>query len=131
MTPSELDAIQARADAATEGPWETREDGDYYQGGTYIGFKPMHYAPHAGGRYNELVPGRSANGYGTYFKQDVCRVEGTGEDLAFLLASRTDVPALVAEVRRLRALVQTAAGEMRKGYGDDETADWLEKEMGP
>jgi hypothetical protein len=92
---ADLLAIEQRANAATPGPWETREDGDYYQGGTYIGVEPYHYPGPKPGR-PEKFPDHC------YFKTDVCRVESGEADREFILHARTDVPALIAEVRRLQ-----------------------------
>lgn len=75
LTPEDLDAIEARANAATRGPW-TGE------------FMPEHGdAPIVYAEFNyELI-------YKTH-------------DRDFINAARTDVPALVAEVRRLRAEIE-------------------------
>ena len=80
--PLDLDAIQARADAATEGPWYVESSGDH------------HIVPDVarwrGGMANALTFG------------------GDFETAAFVAAARTDVPALVAEVRRLSAELAAA-----------------------
>jgi hypothetical protein len=112
MTNEELTAIEARANAATPGPWE---------GKTNSGMVSTHDA------------------YGTVFETGCgcCTDNGlSAEDAAFISAARVDVPALVAEVRRLRALVESAyregfydgeddapIGELPAGYGD--TAWWM------
>lgn len=109
MTPTDrkrLEEIKARVAKATEGPWESREDGDYYQGGTYIGAKPYRYTS-AVERKQGLptqVPCK-ADDRDAYFEKDVCRVESDA-DFEFLLNVRTDVPWLVAEVERLSARVE-------------------------
>ena len=74
-TPLDLDAIQARADAATPGPWFAHED----------------------------WPGRVFAE--SEFNAHVARVTGSNPEPneRFIAAARTDVPALLAEVRRLRA----------------------------
>ena len=82
-TDLDLDAIQARADAATPGPWCT-DSWEIYQGTEYV----------AGAEWI----GETCRG----------RVDGLAQDRAdaeFVAAARTDVPALLAEVRRLRASV--------------------------
>ena len=85
MTEEELTAIEARATAATVGPW--RHDTD----GGAIG------AVEAGGmalaQVQQRVPRDKA-------RRDL--------DAAFIAAARVDVPALVAEVRRLRRAVELA-----------------------
>lgn len=73
--------IEARANAATEGPWCT-DAWEIYQG-------------------TEYQPGLSM------WIGETCRGTSTPEqdqaDAAFVAAARTDVPALLAEVRRLQA----------------------------
>lgn len=84
MTPAELTAIQARADAATDGPWErtgTSSVRHHHSGimvATAVDFEEQQRAA----------------------------------DADFIAAARTDVTDLVAEVRRLQAAlaqVETAA----------------------
>ena len=76
-TALDLDAIEARANAATSGPWEVEA------------------AAVVCDRYEDERPG-------------VCGPHDVdwpllAEDAEFIAHARTDVPALVAEVRRLRA----------------------------
>jgi hypothetical protein len=90
VTEQELAEIEARANAATAGPW-------VYDGG--------------GGRHNQRVLAtRAPDGVvmdnEPYYPQMVAPA-----DQEFCAAARTDVPALVAEVRRLRALVKEAYEE--------------------
>lgn len=95
MTEQELDEIEKRANAAMRGPWEIREDKDYYEAGTYVGISPYHYV---NGR---VVDGRNPNNPDDcYFGHDVFRLEGTQEDLDFLLRVRSDVPRLCAALRQ-------------------------------
>lgn len=77
MTDSELKQIEARANAATDGPWEVRPHFDEY------------------GR--ELRMTRWVTGV------EVENLEI--EDAEFVAHARTDVPALCEEVRRLRKLL--------------------------
>jgi hypothetical protein len=81
MTEQQLAEIEARATAATAGPWCT-DAWEIYQG-------------------TEYVPGISE------WIGETCRGATTPEqdraDAAFVAAARADVPALVAAVRRLRA----------------------------
>lgn len=78
--PLDLDAIEARTDAASSGPWSTHLD----------------------------WPGRvfSRN----QFSGHIARCTGTraDENAAFIAHARTDVPALVSEIRRLTAELQQA-----------------------
>ena len=108
MTEQELTAIEERATAATMGPWD----------------------------------GAKNSGVVSKHTRDPVFETGCGcctdkalsaEDAAFIAAARVDVPALIAEVRRLRALVESAyregfwdgegAVERHVGYGD--TAWWM------
>lgn len=73
----DLDAIEARANAATPGPWNPTDDGY--------------------GDRGIVAPNRDVLGAA----QNACCWR-RDEDLAFVVAAREDVPALVAEVRRLR-----------------------------
>jgi hypothetical protein len=76
LTDDELKAIEARANAATPGPWKAEGDDECI---LYV---------------------RAANGH-TVVTTD-SGVYTTDEDAIFIAAARTDVPKLVAEVRRLR-----------------------------
>ena len=80
-----LDEIQARADAATEGPWRagTEEGVDY---GSVMG------APRSIGGGYVTVP---------ILVDDLSMYEGTAE---FIAASRTDVPQLVAALEKVLRL---------------------------
>ncbi|MFR9794274.1 hypothetical protein ACL07V_37570 [Streptomyces sp. MB22_4] len=83
MTQLDLDAIEARANAATPGPWTT--DGwEIYQGD--------------GNSAPDLMK----------WVGETCRADdydGSQNDAAFIAHARTDVPAMAAEIRRLRARV--------------------------
>ncbi|MFE1192890.1 hypothetical protein ACFW6E_08825 [Streptomyces olivaceoviridis] len=79
----DLDAIQTRANAATPGPWCT-DSWEIYQG--------TEYEPGLSMWIGETCRGTSS-------------LEQDRADAAFVAAARTDVPALVAEVHRLRARV--------------------------
>lgn len=84
MTDRELDAIAARCEAATPGPWEP-----------------------VVGRFDVIAPRETNAGLDRYH---VCDTSGRDYDqmrvnAAFIAHSRQDIPALLAEVRRLRALL--------------------------
>ena len=105
MTAAELDAIEQRAHAATEGPWEAGTgDGDP---------RPHVWTSRSTGcvaHITYVVP----NDYG-----DV-----RPDDAEFIAHARDDVPALLAEVRRLRAMeqrVSKVARELR--YKNADTYD--------
>jgi hypothetical protein len=78
MTEDELKAIEARANAATPGPWDTTSEDCIVAAGDNLCSAGMD------GDY----PGPKRT-----------------DDAAFIAAARTDVPVLVAEVRRLQKLV--------------------------
>lgn len=90
LTVEQLAAIEARATAATPGPWCT-DSWEIYQGTEYI----------AGAEWI----GETCRGT-TSLEQDRA-------DAAFVAAARTDVPALLAEVARLKSL----AGEQPAAEG--------------
>ncbi len=88
MTLEELMAIEARATAATKGPWVIAEDDDGYA--TKMG-------------------NTRGIGSGTNY-DDICRTDSGAyppciADAEFIVHAREDVPALLAEVRRLQALI--------------------------
>lgn len=86
MNDAELDAIESCANAATPGPWEARPDGMCVRGPE----------PPSGERGEKIaVTGP--------WGRDPERVV---LDCEFIARARQDVPALVAEVRRLRALAE-------------------------
>jgi hypothetical protein len=81
MTAPDLDAIEERANAATPGPWHV-DDEDYAE------------AIYAADDVTTVIAGGRWGGEARVFE--------TTEDARFIAHARTDVPALVAEVRRLR-----------------------------
>lgn len=76
-----LDEIEARADAATEGPWEWHP----YMGSGATLAKPNHL-------FHEVNILKTTDDW-----------PPVADDAEFIAAARTDVPQLVAEVRRLLA----------------------------
>ena len=88
MTEEELTAIEARATAATREPWIV---GDMYVPSACLS---------------------AVSVYGMGMEVAECQSDADG---AFIAAARADVPALVAEVRRLRALVERAFQEGQDG----------------
>jgi hypothetical protein len=101
MTEDELQAIEARANAATPGPWEVEQ-----KDCTVL------RAP------NGPPADQSLMGDEQYYPWTPDRIE----DWQFIASARTDVPALVAEVRRLRALC-------RRG-GELLNAEWYDAPAG-
>ncbi len=86
MTDKELKAIEARANAATVGPWNTGEEES--NPGRCRGIWP-------GDEEHLEIVTTDSGVYGPKMP-----------DAIFIAAARSDVPALVAEVRRLRAEVE-------------------------
>ncbi|MEV5093274.1 hypothetical protein AB0N18_36190, partial [Streptomyces griseoincarnatus] len=115
-----LAEIAARAEAATAGPW------GFYDGDNYA----------------DVAADLKMTGRGSYScRQQVARLEDESywedpaheddeepaseqmaADAAFIAHARTDVPALLAEVERLRAALSSAADAIAEQ--DDEIADW-------
>lgn len=116
----DLDAIEARANAATPGPWlVVGPCGDC-------------------GRFHaaEARFEREVGEFGAYYASwhpaiDGCTPDGGREhDADFIAAARTDIPALVAEVRRLRealneVLFYVTAGGPARMFGAHEMYDCL------
>lgn len=84
MTDLDLDAIEARANAATEGPWI---------------IVPEKCGPDGQGVFTAEEFGHVCE-VGDPYPRGANRPQ---ESMEFIAAAREDVPALVAEVRRLRA----------------------------
>jgi hypothetical protein len=84
LTPEALDTIEARTNAATEGPWDSAH----------------HYRPSEGQTYEDA----DWSTVGAEGKRIVATKEGWGtpHDVEFIAHAREDIPALVAELRRLR-----------------------------
>ena len=87
----DLDAIEARANAATPGPWT------YHEGCGYVEVPPCGAI--------EFKPGweRSVHFLARVHNNHVEGEDGLGFDGPFIAAARTDVPALIARVRELEA----------------------------
>lgn len=93
LTPEQLAAIEARCERATPGPWrwDDRDDQLFDAKGELLAFGQPTYE----GNHGIVVP---------------------PDDATFIAAARTDVPALLAEVRRLQSDLaladQTAAAQL-------------------
>ncbi|MCA0329548.1 MAG: hypothetical protein LCI03_06530 [Actinobacteria bacterium] len=84
MTEDELDAVLQRAEAAGPGPWWSSWEGrDHESGDSFVG-----------------TGTQDSRGPDLYISAD--GVPAPVEVLDFIAAARQDVPALVAEIRRLR-----------------------------
>lgn len=108
----------------TEGKWLSREDYDYYQGGTYIGVGPQKWVPEDDGREgNKQV---SCNhGEHSHFRRDICRIQsGDGDEagikslanlrhelLALVKATATECELRGEEHPTLTALREKVEGE--------------------
>lgn len=90
MTNEELDALQGLCDGATAGEWHTVEVGD-------------NKTPWVVDSHERCVAGGTPGGIGP-----------RANDAAFIAASRTAVPALIAEVRRLTARCEAAEADIRR-----------------
>lgn len=99
----DLAAIQARCAAATPGPWVTHSDADEL-------VDPPVPAPAA---YPVAQCDQQDFGVrvfsppGTYVKRD----HRTSDNALFIAHARSDIPALLAEVQRIRELVEAAYKE--------------------
>lgn len=96
MSDLDLDAIEARANAATEGPWHV----------------VTAWTDYVAYQVTDDGEAASMNCYGGSGAMNT----GLGvieDDAEFIAHARTDVPALVAEVRRLRNVIEEARDVVR------------------
>lgn len=110
LAEEQLADIEARATAATPGPWCT-DSWEIYQGAEYVaGAEWIGETCRAG----EMDDGRA--------------------DAEFVAAARTDVPALLAEIRRLKGqrkylITQLAKRDAETGRGDEAVREFLAEEQ--
>lgn len=105
MTDDELQAIKARADAATPGPWGTFDTDDEVHM-CAIGVSTNGHEP-----WFELNASEDENGHQHVVAMTLlqspryaCHASGKwAEDAEFIARARSDIPALLAEVERLKA----------------------------
>lgn len=105
MTQEQLDAIQARVDGATDGPWSPWLDQDgqpHMQGRLMVGVT-------AG-----VIPDGDTWVEGPDVNNPVAETY-TPEDRTFIAHAREDVPALLAEVERLRARLTVDDAMVKRG----------------
>ncbi len=127
----DIEAIEARANAATPGPWHPGAD-EFAAADEMIrqlgvclsrGGNTLHLAL-ARRTHEEAARAAAAAGddvdAGTVFAALVGNGPNSGANAAFIAAARTDVPALVAEVRRLREELDALPEMLRAGVGGTE-----------
>ena len=102
MTEQELERLQALAEAATPGPWEWRGDNMHAVALTRW---TRELAERELGSWQKGEPGPRL------IETDAGVYGPCPSDRAFIAAARAAVPALVAEVRRLRGVVRDAYAE--------------------
>lgn len=111
--PLNLDAIEARANAATDGPWDVLAHAHLASGcrclscdEPAVGWTVDH--PTAMD-CEDIVAGRSGDGETNAFGRPLSHCDSgpllSYADADFAAHARSDVPALIAEIRRLRATV--------------------------
>lgn len=122
MTDAELDAIEARAKAATKGPWKVDEMEMYIHGGD--GFMVASNCPTADG-WQVRGHGAEVSGHRQRGSQDA--------NAAFIAASRSDVEVLVRELRAARKKLKAAealAAEWRaRADADDDRRSYVSDEL--
>ena len=109
MPELDLDAIEARYKAATPGPWEVSPDirPDVVSVGLYCNEQPdgnTHLVNRVHG-FKTICGENHIAEFGKNYGQkmpDGTTVQSALDDAYFIAHARTDIPALVAEVRRLR-----------------------------
>ena len=115
MTDDELKAIEDRCEKATPGPWSTLHH---------------HYAENGLGSVQIVSaddPEEAEEHQVTDGKDELAFIPGpAAANAAFITAARTDVPALLAEVRRLRAGILAAIARVNEnGEGGDSAGEML------
>jgi len=99
----DLDAIRARAAAATPAPWSLDYEGPDYEAGTSA------YPESLNGPENTAAKHASAHWRDNWGHSISEISELTDADAEFIAAAREDVPALLAEVDRLRGALAEVA----------------------
>ena len=105
MTERELGEILARVDAATAGPWEWHGDSMHAVAVREFSEQVAHLGVWQVGEPGPRLIDTDCGTYGP------CPA-----DRAFIAHARADVPALVEEVKRLRALVEALEGKKPKPH---------------
>lgn len=84
MTPDRLAEIEARANAATKGPWEVHDGNSWRRIGVQFGG-------------SVIEPIKQRDGHPD--------LHARREDLELAAHSRADIPDLIAEIRRLNSII--------------------------
>lgn len=111
MNEQELAAIEARANAATPGPWNL-----YMFHGEFMGFSGVPREPIA--IYPDVL---------CYDQDDDC-INITQEDAQFIAHARQDVPALIAEVRMLNQQVEQPYSDSQAAE-NTQAKEWMRKAL--
>lgn len=93
MTPDELAAIKARAEAATEGPWEWGEPSD------------ENWPSMDQNLWTAAETNGDREGVVTSWGYDADGINASDADRAFIAHARQDIPNLLTEVERLLAVI--------------------------
>jgi len=111
MTEDELNAIEARCNAATPGPWRigTGNEGDGY-------FDECSVLCADSVWRHKLDRRRVIVSRGCYGGDDEAFIDQVRADMLHIAHSRTDIPALIAEIRRLRG-ERDAISELADAFG--------------
>lgn len=109
--PLDLEAIKKRAESATPGPWEWEPPSE----DPYPMYDESLIGPVLDG---EKFPVQVLSGWG----YDASGTNCEPQDREFIAHARTDVPALVAEVERLRAREHNLVHDLR---------EWVDRAHGP
>jgi len=118
MTPEQLNAIKERASKATVGPWVTAEEID----GVYSGMKTVVRSTDPPSRWSSRIV--SVGQTRRHVKEDA---ENNAE---FIAQARQDIPALIAEVERLKSALSEIADIDDWDYGLDNAKDITYKTIG-
>jgi hypothetical protein len=118
LTNQELQDMEARANAATEGPWCYESCGEKGDGANVIGvaFGPDDddcKTPLTGELFDSDDEGELIDYYRDV-EVTVCehRNPNCNADAAFITAARTDLPRVIAELREARAVIESIANSI-------------------
>lgn len=120
MTPAEIAALRALADAATPEPWAERPDsGKVAKRNDWHTIIDERGVPVVQTGFVEIHPGDGEESYAE------AGVKMRPEDRSFIAAARTAVPALLDEVERLRGALRGVLSAMPKQMATVADADRL------